>query len=493
MLNKVEFLYLIKPRDFIERLSGPRARPGLACLTEDIPRVLMELDLTIIIPALNEGPNLELLLPDLTKVLDGIGINWEVLVVTREHDTETRLAAERGGARVLNQTEPGYGGALVCGFGEARGRYIITMDADLSHQPTVINDMWRAREKAEVIVASRYVPGGSADMPWGRYLLSRVLNTFFCRGLGLEIHDLSSGYRLYRKRAVARQDFKARDFDVLQEILVRAHAEGWRVAEVPFIYKPRIHGSSHARVFRFGLAYLRTFWSLWSLRNSILAADYDDRAYDSLIPLQRYWQRARFRHLTELIEGEGAVLDVGCGSSRVISALPEGSIGLDILIRKLRYSRKFSPCLVQGSAFGLPFADESFSCVLCSQVIEHIPKEPIILDEICRVVSNGGRLVLGTPDYSRWEWVVTEKLYGLFKPGGYADEHIAHYTRDELIRSLQERGFCIIDTRYIMRGELILAFRKQQQAPETAKFPARAEVDAMPSASTPPSCGVSVH
>lgn len=200
-----------------------------------------------------------------------------------------------------------------------------------------------------------------------------------------------------------------------------------------------------------------------------MAADYDDRAYDSAIPLQRYWQRSRYRHLTSLIEGEGKVLDVGCGSSRVIGALPEGSIALDILIRKLRYSRKFSRPLVQGSAFGLPFPDESFSCVLCSQVIEHIPKDPLVLDEICRVVRDGGRLVLGTPDYSRWEWVVTEKLYGFFKPGGYADEHIAHYTRDELTRTLGERGFALDETRYILRGELILAFRKQDPARNNGK------------------------
>jgi dolichol-phosphate mannosyltransferase len=424
----------------------------------------MDVDLTIVIPALNEGPNLELLLPDLKAVLNGIGISWEVLIVTREHDIGTRGAAERGGARVLNQTEPGYGGAVICGFAAARGRYVMTMDADLSHPPTFIKDMWDKRDQAEVIVASRYVPGGSADMPWTRYILSRVLNMFFCRGLGLRIHDISSGYRLYRKSALDGQKFRAHDFDILQEILVRAHAEGWRLAEVPFVYKPRVHGSSHARLFKFGLAYLRTFWSLWGLRNSIMAADYDDRAYDSAIPLQRYWQRSRYRYVTRMIGGEGEVLDVGCGSSRVIGALPEGSIGLDILIRKLRYSRKFSRPLVQGSAFGLPFADQSFSCVLCSQVIEHVPKDPLVLDEICRVVRDGGRLVLGTPDYSRWEWLLTERLYGFFKPGGYADEHIAHYTREELTRLLAERGFALDETRYIMRGELILAFRKRLRA-----------------------------
>jgi hypothetical protein len=53
-----------------------------------------------------------------------------------------------------------------------------------------------------------------------------------------------------------------------------------------------------------------------------------------------------------------------------------------------------------------------------------------------------------------------EKLYGFFAPNGYADEHISHYTRTELIQIFESRGFQLEDSRYILRGELILAFRK---------------------------------
>ena len=142
---------------------------------------------------------------------------------------------------------------------------------------------------------------------------------------------MSSGFRLYKAAVMKNQEYAALDFDILQRILVQAYAEGWRIREVPFTYAPRRHGASHARVFRFGLAYLRTFWTLWKLRNSILAADYDDRAHDSAIWLQRYWQRRRHKHVTDLIAGEGPVLDVGCGSSRIIGALPRGSVAIDIL------------------------------------------------------------------------------------------------------------------------------------------------------------------
>jgi dolichol-phosphate mannosyltransferase len=417
-------------------------------------------DLSVIIPAIAEGPNLEILLPALKEILIEITDSHEIIIVTRENDDHTARAATASGAVVLEQSERGYGGALLCGFGAARGDYILTMDADLSHPPTFVRDLYFARRNAEVVIASRYVEGGRASMPLSRYILSRVLNSFFSRGLSLSARDLSSGFRIYRRDILPTIEVEARDFDSLQEILVKASAEGWKIGEIPFTYEPRRHGSSHARVFQFGMAYLRTFWKLWKLRNSILAADYDDRAHDSVIPLQRYWQRKRFKHVTELIGGKGPVLDVGCGSSRIIGALPPGSVALDVLARKLRYDRKFIQDRVRGSIFQLPFADASFPTVLSSQVIEHIPKEPVVLDELCRVLKPGGRLVLGTPDYSRWEWVVTEKLYGFFSPGGYADEHIAHYSRNELIREMSGRGFKLEEVRYILRGELILAFRK---------------------------------
>lgn len=419
-----------------------------------------KLELTVIIPALNEGPNLAILLPQLQEILDDFKIGYEVLIITRQADPETCKAAAQIGAKVIEQVERGYGGALLSGFAIANGKYILTMDADLSHQPTFIRDLWYRRHKAEVVIASRYVVGGSARMPLNRRLLSQVLNTFFRRGLSLPVADLSSGFRLYKGDILRGLKLEARDFDVLPEILIRIYAEGWKIEEVPFAYAPREHGSSNARVFKFGLAYLKTFWSMWKLRNSIMSGDYDDRAYDSLIPLQRYWQRNRYKHVTELMRGEGSVLDVGCGSSRIIEALPPGSVALDILVRKLRYARKFTNSLVHGSGFNLPFKDGAFPCVVCSQVIEHVPKTSPILDELCRVLAPGGRLVLGTPDYARWEWVWIEKLYGKVAPGAYADEHIAHYTQKELVKLMEKRGLKLEDTRYILRGELIMAFRK---------------------------------
>ena len=353
----------------------------------------------------------------------------------------------------------GFGHELRAGLRQARAPYVITVDPDFSGPMTFLADLWARRDEAEVIVASRYVDGSRTNMPAMRRAGSRVLNLAFRRGLSLGVNDGSSAIRLYHTSIVNALRLQATDYDILQEVLVRAYADGWRVLEIPLDYTPNpaVASKAHAAL---ASAYVRTFWTLWKLRNSIAAADYDYRAHDSPIPLQRYWQRSRYRYIVELIDGQGPVLDVGCGSSHIIGALPQGSVALDVLANKLRFARRFRSPRVRGSGFTLPFADASFPCVLCSQVIEHVPMRPSMIDELCRVLKPGGRLVLGTPDYDRWEWVWIEKAYGLAAPGGYADEHVSHYTRKGLLEDFARRGYTHEATRYILRGELILAFRK---------------------------------
>jgi SAM-dependent methyltransferase len=395
--------------------------------------------------------------------------------VERLADREPFLADVRRQAAAIDaavdvvaiETAPdGIGATLRRAFSEADGQFIITVDPDIAPPLTFIQDLWAHRNDGEVVIASRYVDGSDVRMSSSRRALSHLLNKTFQRALSFGVRDVTSALRLYHRRVLedmpglkARPTGEASGYDVLPEILVRAYAAGWRVVEIPLKYAPNpgVPGKAHRKL---TTAYVKTSYALWKLRNSIAAADYDYRAHDSVIPLQRYWQRTRFRHITSLIAGQGPVLDAGCGSSHIIGALPNGSVALDILANKLRFARRFDIPLVRGSIFTLPFADATFPCVLSSQVIEHIPMAPSPIDELCRVLKPGGRLVLGTPDYDRLEWVYIEKAYGFFAPGGYADEHISHYTRQSLLADFARRGYTHEATRYVCRGELILAFRK---------------------------------
>ena len=223
-------------------------------------------DLAIVIPAWNEAESLDLLLPQLSQTLAGLGVEAEIIVADGGSVDGTADVARSRGARVVQQSERGYGGALLAGFEAASAPWIVTMDADLSHPPTFIGDLWRHREDAELLIASRFVPGGKADTEAFRLFLSRVLNTTYRSILSIPVRDLSSGFRCYRRDVVLGIDPAARDFDFLQEVLVRAYKRGARVLEIPFHYQPRVTGRSHVRLFRFGLAYGRTLWRLCRLR-----------------------------------------------------------------------------------------------------------------------------------------------------------------------------------------------------------------------------------
>ena len=407
--------------------------------------------LSVLIPASNQASRLERLVPALRRELQSLELSHELLVIDP-------------------QSTGGYGGALRTGFAEALGEYILTLDADGSHDPAFLTAMWAARHGADVVIASRYVEGGDAQMPRPRKALSRSLSFALRRGLSLPYSDLSSGYRLYRRAALESLPLQATGFDILQEVLIRMVAAGYSIREVPLHY--RALGASRAWLARFALSHLKTFLAMWKLRNSIASADYDARAYESVVPLQRYWQRRRYQVITTMAAGANRVLDVGCGSSRIIGS--GRMVGLDIVLAKLRYARRYGNPLVHGSIFELPFKDSAFDCVICSEVIEHVPADQRVFSELERVLEAGGRLILGTPDYDRWRWRALEWLYGRLAPGGYADEHITHYSRANLTTYLLARGFTIDAVEYVGGSEMIFALRKSTGVPAARPLPVAA-------------------
>ena len=411
------------------------------------------MELTIVLPALDEADNLSLLLPKVHDVARSVGA-YEILVVDGGSSDDTATRAAHHGARVLLQKERGYGNALKEAFAEARGKYVVTMDADYSHDPSFIRDLYTARHRGAVVIASRYCPGGSSDVSGLRSVLSRILNAVFRRVLAIDIRDMSSGFRLYRRDALQEVRITRRNFDALEEVLIKIVGMGHPVVEVPFTYQARAEGVSKARVIKFGLQLAATLHQLWQLRNGCDWCDYDWRAYDSAHGLQRWWQRKRHEIVMGWHRPGGRALDIGCGSSRILASVP-GMIGLDVSLQKLRFMRGKGCPTLMGSVYALPFPDGSFDEVIFSQVIEHIPRHPNIMAEVNRVMRPGGRLIIGTPDYARMFWVILEWFYNALKPEAYAHEHISHYTLRSMRQLLAENGFRHVLSRYVGGGELI--------------------------------------
>jgi len=332
---------------------------------------------------------------------------------------DTVRTAEQLGASVIPQRGSGYGAAIATALNCLDADHVITLDGDCSHPPALLYSMYQMRDEAEIVIASRYVRQGYASMPLMRQVLSRFLNYTFRRLLDLPVRDLSSGYRLYNRKAMQTLTFTMSTYAVLQEILIKTYCEGYRIKEIPLHYQPRAHGHSNARLWRLGRDYVATLRAMWRLR----------------------------------------VLDAGCGSTQTLNGAPQ-IVGIDPQLRKLRFMRAAWRRLVNASTFALPFKSGAFDVVISSQVIEHLPEDNVIFEELVRCLAPGGALVLGTVDYGGWQWPLIEWAYGIAKPTGYADEHITHYTRRSLFERLERMGLAVEDHRYILGGEIIIKARK---------------------------------
>lgn len=416
-------------------------------------------ELSIVIPVWGSDHNLSRLIPSLRGGL-GASVPRPAIVVAAGQDNEQIEPLARAlGATFVRASGNGYGTVLAAGLEAAEGAYVMTMDGDFSHRPGFVRTMWYHREDGDVLIGSRFARGSYPEMRMARRVLSRVLNFLYRKILALPYRDLSSGFRLYR-RGVLRDigPPSAAGLDALPELLVRAYCQGWSIKEVPFWYQGA-RPFTRMRMLRLGVGYLRTIGRLFALRNSVKAADYDHRAFDSWIPLQRYWQRRRFRIIQDFVPTNGRVLDIGCGSSRIVQNLPRG-VGMDLAIRKLRWLRGPGRMLLQADMNHLPFEDRTFDAVVCSEVIEHVPRGDVRLSEQVRVLAPDGVLILGTPDYGRRLWRALEWTYGKVFPGGYAKEHINRYSYTELRTELEGLGLEVLDCRYVARSEMIFKARR---------------------------------
>ncbi|MEM4267003.1 MAG: methyltransferase domain-containing protein, partial [Candidatus Nanoarchaeia archaeon] len=199
----------------------------------------------------------------------------------------------------------------------------------------------------------------------------------------------------------------------------------------------------------------------WEIRNSVESVDYDSRAYDSIIPIQRYWQRKRYSIIMEGIDRNKKILDMGCGTNKIIQELPE-AVASDIDFRRINYLKKTNRYRIVSDVNYIPFKNEIFDTVICSQVIEHIHRNENIFREFNRVLKKEGMLILGTPDYDKVTWRMIEYLYKKLLTNAYGDQHITKYTKNELVNMLMKHGFQIISQDYVMNSELVIKAKKNE-------------------------------
>jgi ubiquinone/menaquinone biosynthesis C-methylase UbiE len=418
-------------------------------------------DLSIIIPRITSAAHAVQLIEQIPHACARLpeGTSWEVVACLPPQGNPAVAAALESMPSKVVQSAGGYGDSLRAAVAESGGKWLLTMETGLAHSPFIIPELFARRREHDVLIASRFIGTGYDNGFWLRRTATRCANWLMSKVLDLPARDLSSSFRLYRRRVFEEAAPRRSGFDSLLEVLVRAYAAGFKVGEIPFHYYP-LHRGIDSGFEQLAAQYLGSAWRLWRLRNSIECADYDERAFRSRIWFQRSWQQRRYHALVGMVRDCATVLDVGCGSSQVLDGLPQAD-GCDIRLNKLRHKHGRSRALVRASVFDLPFHSEYYDAAIFSQVIEHLPRDPRILSEVVRVVKPGGIVVVGTPDYATW-WTTIEKIYGAVHPDGYADEHITHYTFDTLRAEVEAMGCTYLGHEYVYGAELIMKFRKNQ-------------------------------
>jgi dolichol-phosphate mannosyltransferase len=219
-------------------------------------------DLSLVIPTRNERGNVSRLLDELRAALSGL--DYETIFVDDSTDgTDAALAAlARGDARirVLHRARgDGLAGAVVAGFGLARGAIVGVIDADLQHPPSLVPSLVRRLDEAgaDIAVASRYLPGaGRPGLSWWRRIISqatRLLAWSMLRA-ARRSSDPLSGFFVVRRTVVDGVPLRPVGFKILLEILCRGRYE--RVVEVPYVFARRGGGQTKATL-RQGLDLLR--------------------------------------------------------------------------------------------------------------------------------------------------------------------------------------------------------------------------------------------
>ncbi len=212
----------------------------------------------IVLPTYNERENIDMFLRAVHKVRARTDTSLDVLVVDDASPDGTAavarsVATELGGIDVLDRTtKDGLGSAYRAGFERVLGEaydVVISMDADLSHDPEVIPEMLRLLDGgADAVVGSRYVRGGgTTDWPTHRRLLSKWGNAYTRTVLGLSTNDCTSGYRAYRAdalRAIDPSSTQAEGYAFLTELVRRLDRDGRTIVETAIIFRDREHGRS---------------------------------------------------------------------------------------------------------------------------------------------------------------------------------------------------------------------------------------------------------
>ncbi|HEX2129711.1 MAG TPA: glycosyltransferase family 2 protein [Solirubrobacterales bacterium] len=222
------------------------------------PERASELELSVVIPCLNEAEGIGVVVEKAIRTMRDEGISGEVVVADNGSEDGSPEIARAAGARVVDEPRRGYGSAYQAGFAAARGEYILMGDADDTYDFTQIKRFVEPlREGADMVIGNRMSNIQPGAMPWlhqhiGNPLLTGLLNLFFRTG----VRDAHCGMRAFRRDLLPALDLRSTGMEFASEHVIRAAKLGLDIRDIDIDYHPRI-GESKLSSFSDGWRHLR--------------------------------------------------------------------------------------------------------------------------------------------------------------------------------------------------------------------------------------------
>lgn len=240
-----------------------------------------QLELTILMPCLNEEQTLKKCIRKAQAAIANLGINAEVLIADNGSSDNSIRIAESLGARVISETKSGYGAALMAGISAAQGTYILMADADDSYNFLEIEEfIISLRNGSDFVMGNRFagvIEKGA--MPFlHKYLGNPVLSFLGRKMFKTKIRDFHCGMRAFRKDKISLLGLQATGMEFATELVVKATFAKLRIFEVPVnLYRDGRNRPPHLRTWRDGWRHLRFMLALspnllFLLPGGILAA-----------------------------------------------------------------------------------------------------------------------------------------------------------------------------------------------------------------------------
>ncbi len=222
-------------------------------------------ELSILLPSYLEAHNLKELLPELVKTASSITPAYEIIVIDSvEPLDDTRKVCESFNVTCIPRSPNNtYGDAVRTGIRHSQGKFVVFMDADCSHYAGFIHKLYALRNDYDVIIASRYMPGGIPNSHFMHLWMSRLLNFVYRTCLDIRLHDMSNSYKLYHGDQLRSLKLKCMNFDIIEEIIYKLQENYQaRIFELPYDFQKRKYGTTKRNHPLFIASYLMTLFRL---------------------------------------------------------------------------------------------------------------------------------------------------------------------------------------------------------------------------------------